>query len=364
MVLLAAGLDTRAFRLTWPPGLRLFELDLPDVLAFKEHVLAGQGALPRCGRTILPIDLQAEWPAALTTAGFDPTAPTAWLAEGLLIYLTAHDATQLLARVDELSAEGSQLSFEHGTIADSSLLAQAHAVPAMDQYTQLWKGGLGPAGPDWLTRHGWQVQTHDRVDLAASYGSHHIRPGQRRLPHRDPGTVVAAQVVAGNAAFPAATTARRSDDQQRRPPRHPPLVRISCDTDREGPVVTALHSSGAVSAPTFAHAAEAFLAAHTRAGAWSPGTVVKYRQTLTGLAAKLRAGPVERSVAALTPRPGRRRWRRRSPTPTARWPQPPAPGTWPRCARPSTGGAPSAGWSGTPPAAGPGPRSAAMTAEH
>ncbi len=148
VVLLAAGLDTRAFRLTWPPGLRLFELDLPDVLAFKEHVLAGQGALPRCGRTILPIDLQAEWPAALTTAGFDPTAPTAWLAEGLLIYLTAHDATQLLARVDELSADRSQLSFEHGTIADSPLLAQAHAVPAMDQYTQLWKGGLGPAGPD------------------------------------------------------------------------------------------------------------------------------------------------------------------------------------------------------------------------
>jgi len=170
VVLLAAGLDTRAFRLTWPPGLRLFELDLPDVLAFKEHVLAGQGALPRCGRTILPIDLQAEWPAALTTAGFDPTAPTAWLAEGLLIYLTAHDATQLLARVDELSADRSQLSFEHGTIADSPLLAQAHAVPAMDQYTQLWKGGLGPAAPDWLTRHGWQVQTHDSADLATSYG--------------------------------------------------------------------------------------------------------------------------------------------------------------------------------------------------
>lgn len=170
VVLLAAGLDTRAFRLTWPDGVRLFELDLPQVLAFKEEVLAAQHAVPRCQRVVLPADLRQDWSAVLTTAGFQPAQPTAWLAEGLLIYLSADQAARLLTAVGELSAPTSQLAFEHGNIADTSLLAQAHAIPAMDQYTSLWKGGLGANPPDWLSRHGWQIHTHDRAALAASYG--------------------------------------------------------------------------------------------------------------------------------------------------------------------------------------------------
>jgi methyltransferase (TIGR00027 family) len=170
VVLLAAGLDTRAFRLAWPDGVRLLELDLPEVLAFKEQILAAQHAVARCQRTVLPADLRKDWPATLTAAGFQPTQPTAWLAEGLLIYLSADQAAHLLTAVAELSAPASQLAFEHGTIADTSLLAQARAMPAMDQFTKLWKGGLGADAPDWLIRHGWQVQTHDRAALAAAYG--------------------------------------------------------------------------------------------------------------------------------------------------------------------------------------------------
>lgn len=170
VVLLAAGLDTRAFRLAWPDRVRLFELDLPEVLGFKEQVLAAQHGVPRCQRTVVAADLRKDWPAALTTAGFQPTQPTAWLAEGLLIYLSADQAAHLLTAVGELSAPTSQLAFEHGSLADSSLLTQARAMPAMDQFTRLWKGGLGAHAPDWLTRHGWQAQIHDRAALAAAYG--------------------------------------------------------------------------------------------------------------------------------------------------------------------------------------------------
>lgn len=145
-------------------------------------------ARARCQRTVLAADLREDWPAALTAAGFQPTQPTAWLAEGLLIYLSADQAAHLLTSVGELSASASQLAFEHGTIADTSLLAQARAMPAMDQFTSLWKGGLGAHAPDWLIHHGWQVQTHDRAALAAAHGR--AVPGllQRRLRHRRPRT--------------------------------------------------------------------------------------------------------------------------------------------------------------------------------
>jgi methyltransferase (TIGR00027 family) len=170
VVLLAAGLDSRAFRLAWPPGVRLFELDLPEVLAFKQRVLAGEGAVPRCARTVLAVDLRGDWPAELTGAGFAPAEPTAWLAEGLLIYLSASEAARLLAAVGQLSAPGSQLALERRTPADARLLVQARAIPALAEVSAMWRGGLGEDAPDWLARHGWQPQSHDRAALAASYG--------------------------------------------------------------------------------------------------------------------------------------------------------------------------------------------------
>ena len=170
VVLLAAGLDTRALRLPWPDGVRVLELDLPEVFAFKETVLAACDAVPACERSIVPVDLRESWTGELIAAGFNPTAPTAWLAEGLLIYLTADEATRLLTAVGDLSAPGSQLAFEHGDIASSALLEQTHGMPAMDQYTSLWKGGLGENAPGWLSRHGWQSQPHDLAELAASHG--------------------------------------------------------------------------------------------------------------------------------------------------------------------------------------------------
>jgi methyltransferase (TIGR00027 family) len=170
VVLLAAGLDTRAFRLAWPDGVRLFEVDLPDVLTFKQRVLADQATRPRCERLIVPADLRGSWSPTLVAAGFQGTAPTAWLAEGLLIYLSADETAGMLATVGELSAPGSQLAFEHGGMATGSLLARARAMPAMAEYTALWRGGLGTDAPGWLADHGWHVHTHGRAALAASYG--------------------------------------------------------------------------------------------------------------------------------------------------------------------------------------------------
>jgi methyltransferase (TIGR00027 family) len=169
VVLLAAGLDTRGFRLSWPQGVRLFELDLPDVMAFKDRVLTGQAARPRCPRMAVPVDLRQDWETPLTQAGFTPTLPTAWLAEGLLMYLSSDEATRLLTTVGELSAPHSQLAFDHRHPLDA-LLSEARAIPALQPYTSLWKGGLGAGTLDWLTDHGWDTQAHDRDDYAASLG--------------------------------------------------------------------------------------------------------------------------------------------------------------------------------------------------
>ncbi|MFI6495849.1 class I SAM-dependent methyltransferase [Nonomuraea typhae] len=170
VVLLAAGLDARAFRLPWPDGVRVFELDLPEVLAFKDTVLNGCAAVPRCERAVVPADLREDWASELVEAGFDRGRPTAWLAEGLLLYLTAGESARLLAGVGELSAPGGRLAFEHGAAPGSAMLAQAWETPALRQYAELWKGGPGEDAPGWLSRYGWRPRTHDWATVAASYG--------------------------------------------------------------------------------------------------------------------------------------------------------------------------------------------------
>jgi len=169
VVLPAAGLDTRAFRLPWPKDTRVFEVDLPDVLAFKDSVLAAQGAVARCERTTVPADLRADWTPSLAKAGYDHARPAAWLAEGLLIYLAAPEAEWLLTAITELSAPGSQLAFEHSPMVAAALTDQARQMPAMQQYTKLWKGGLSDDAPRWLTSHGWQPKLHELAALAATY---------------------------------------------------------------------------------------------------------------------------------------------------------------------------------------------------
>jgi methyltransferase (TIGR00027 family) len=170
VVLLAAGLDSRAFRLDWPPGLRLFELDQPDVLDFKEAVLRQAEARPRCQRTVIAADLRGGWQERLTGAGFDPARPSAWLVEGLLIYLARDEAARLLTEVGELAAPDSRLSLERGDQTARLISQTRRASPRGARLAALWKGGLGEDAAGWLAAHGWQATTHDSAALARDYG--------------------------------------------------------------------------------------------------------------------------------------------------------------------------------------------------
>jgi methyltransferase (TIGR00027 family) len=112
VVLLGAGLDSRAYRLDWSPGCVIFEIDRDGVLAFKHKVLDALAATPKAARVPIPTDLRHDWVRALTDAGFDAAAPSAWLAEGLLFYLPAAAEVKLIDAVDRLSTTGSALAFE------------------------------------------------------------------------------------------------------------------------------------------------------------------------------------------------------------------------------------------------------------
>src|SRR6202030_3962633 len=112
VVILASGLDSRAYRLDWPAGTTVYEIDQPKVLEYKSATLAAHGATPSADRHEVAIDLRQDWPAALIAEGFDPKAPTAWLAEGLLMYLPAEAQDRLFTQITELSAPGSRVAAE------------------------------------------------------------------------------------------------------------------------------------------------------------------------------------------------------------------------------------------------------------
>ena len=161
MVLLGAGFDTRAFRLPWPPGVRCFELDTPDVLDAKEQVLAAQRAMPGCERITVPGNLLDDWPAALRSAGLQPDQPTAWVAEGLLVYLSPDDVDELLDRVTSLSAAGSRLGLTFRSRAPAD-----HTSPAV-----ALRRSAAPDDPvGWLAGHGWAAQLADPRDVLRAHG--------------------------------------------------------------------------------------------------------------------------------------------------------------------------------------------------
>ena len=111
-VILASGLDARAYRLDWPAGMTVYEIDQPAVIEFKTTTLAGLGAAPKAERRTVAVDLRDDWPAALQAAGFDATQPSAWIAEGLYGYLPPEAQDRLLDAVTALSAPGSRLGSE------------------------------------------------------------------------------------------------------------------------------------------------------------------------------------------------------------------------------------------------------------
>ena len=136
-VILASGLDARAYRLDWPTDMTVFEVDQPEVIAFKTKTLAELGATPTTDRRTVAIDLRNDWPAALVEAGFDRSQPTAWIAEGLLGYLPPEAQDRLLDNISALSADGSRLATE--AIPDMSDVDHEQAREMMRKATDKWR---------------------------------------------------------------------------------------------------------------------------------------------------------------------------------------------------------------------------------
>lgn len=166
IVILASGLDSRAYRLAWPDGTVVYEIDQPKVLQYKAATLAEHGVQPAAQLRAVPVDLRQDWPAALRAAGFDPGRPSAWLAEGLLMYLPAEAQDLLFERITELSAPGSRVSAEavrHHDEERRAAMRQRWEKMADDLGIQRTVdiGDLTYNDPDradlaeWLNAHGW-----------------------------------------------------------------------------------------------------------------------------------------------------------------------------------------------------------------
>lgn len=183
VVILAAGLDTRAWRLPWISGTIIYELDQPKVLEFKSEVLREHHARPAARYVPVPVDLRHDWPHVLRANGFDASVPTAWLAEGLLPYLSAADQDLLFSRIDDLSAASSRVAveafgpefFEPESLARrreqiqvvrDAATAKGVTVPDIEA---LWY--LEPRADvgEWLQGHGWEFSAVGSEELMAHY---------------------------------------------------------------------------------------------------------------------------------------------------------------------------------------------------
>ncbi|OBF69082.1 SAM-dependent methyltransferase [Mycobacterium sp. 852002-51971_SCH5477799-a] len=176
-VILASGLDTRAYRLPWPADTVVYEIDQPQVIAFKTSTLAGLGAAPTAERRTISIDLRDDWPAALREGGFDVTQPTAWSAEGLLPYLPPEAQDRLFDNITALSAPGSRLATEH--VPDPNSFTEERVARITERWRRagfdldagdLFYQGERSVVVDYLTEHGWDVTAHPVRELYAHNG--------------------------------------------------------------------------------------------------------------------------------------------------------------------------------------------------
>lgn len=185
VVLLAAGLDTRAYRLPWATATTVFELDRSGVLAEKASTLEAAGATPSCDRRVVGADLAGDWAAALVAAGLDAARPAAWLIEGVLFYLPRDTIDRILDEVTRLATPGSRLGFD---------IVNGHVLTS--QWTKAWVEMQAAAGAPWigtmddpaaeLAERGWTAV----VTQPGSPGANHGRwmlpvvpAGMTDMPH-------------------------------------------------------------------------------------------------------------------------------------------------------------------------------------
>lgn len=176
-VIVAAGLDARAYRLPWPTGTVVYEVDLPEVIDFKTSTLSSLGAEPTAERRTVAVDLRDDWPAALRAAGFDPDAPSVWSAEGLVVYLPPEAQDALFDHISALSAAGSRLACEF--VPDTTIFADERWRAHHDRMSEL--GFFVDFNElvyhfershiiEYLDRRGWQVSPRSVVELHADNG--------------------------------------------------------------------------------------------------------------------------------------------------------------------------------------------------
>jgi methyltransferase (TIGR00027 family) len=180
-VILASGLDSRAYRLAWPAGTTVYEIDQPDVIEFKTRTLAELGAKPSAQRRTVAMDLRYDWPSALIEEGFDPNQPTAWSAEGLLGYLPPDAQDRLLDTITELSAPGSRVAVE--SVPNIDPADHEKAIERMQAASDRWRDhgfdldfaelvylGDRNEAAAYLGNHGWQLSRRSVKELFADYG--------------------------------------------------------------------------------------------------------------------------------------------------------------------------------------------------
>ena len=173
VVMLAAGLDSRAYRLDWPAGTTVFELDQPRVLEFKRQALGA--AAPTAERREIAVDLRDDWAAALQGNGFRPDEPSAWIAEGLLVYLPATAQEQLFNGVDTMASPGSRVAVEEGRpMADDAFrvkLDEAKSAENMrGQWWQLVYNEQCAPAAQWFSQRGWTAAATTLTDYLESVG--------------------------------------------------------------------------------------------------------------------------------------------------------------------------------------------------
>jgi methyltransferase (TIGR00027 family) len=186
-VILASGLDSRAYRLPWPAGTTVFEVDQPQVIEFKTATLTGLGAQPTADRRAVAVDLRDDWPLSLTQAGFDPAQRTAWIAEGLLGYLPAEAQDRLLDQITDLSAPGSQFATEG--LLDINDLNEPELRRRMQRQSDRWREhgfDLDMAAlvyfdrrtdvATYLTARHWETVGSSGTELLAEHGLSPIDP--------------------------------------------------------------------------------------------------------------------------------------------------------------------------------------------
>ncbi|MFC9440165.1 SAM-dependent methyltransferase [Nocardia sp. NPDC057030] len=171
IVVLGAGLDTRAFRLALPPDIRFFELDLPELFAFKEPILASARAVPTCARHVVCSDLRDDWAEALRVNGFRPDLPTHWVDEGVLGYLTRAAAVRVAETLTELSSPGSRFGVVRFAADERPVqYRELRRLVRADEAGERELRGLGGDARQWLDDHGWHTTFRGWAELVAPFG--------------------------------------------------------------------------------------------------------------------------------------------------------------------------------------------------